>query len=270
MHKRILIFVTVFYSLVGIAQDSFQLARPLVKYESLFFKDSAKLELKFAQPDARIYYTLDNEIPSKNPVAPTEKSFLYKKPLVLKKPFTTIRAKVFCKGYKPSETIELSFVKQGKQIKRISSTSPNPKYPGSGDSTLFDNSGGIENLSSKTWMGFDTDTIAFTVDLVKKEAVNSVLLSFLQNEDSWIFLPELILAFYFDENKKVFIPFDKEVIFNEKKSSVNVNFRFIFPKHDNIKTQKLLINLIPVKKIPDWHPAKGQHAWCFIDEIKVY
>ena len=268
--QRLILLGILFSCSILNAQDSSQLATPLAKFESIFFKDSAKLELRFGQKGARIYYTIDNEMPFENSDDPSLNSFLYKSPLVFKKSFTTIKAKVFCKGYKPSETIELSFAKQGKQIKRISSTSPNPKYPGSGDSTLFDNSGGIENLSSKTWMGFDKDTITFTVELVKKEAVSSVLFSFLQNEDSWIFLPELILVYYFDENKKVFIPFGREIIFNEEKSSVNVNFRFIFPKLDGIKTQKLLIDLMPVKKIPDWHPAKGQHAWCFIDEIKVY
>jgi hypothetical protein len=39
---------------------------------------------------------------------------------------------------------------------------------------------------------------------------------------------------------------------------------------NNVITNKLLINIIVKKKIPDWHPAKGSHAWMFIDEIKVY
>lgn len=270
MHKTILILTVILYSIISLAQNSFQLARPFIKYESAFFKDSAMLELKFAQRGAKIYYTMDNKMPSENFDEPAEKSLLYKKALVFKKPLTTIKAKVFCKGFKPSETIELSFAGPGKQIKRITATSPDKKYPGSGDRTLFDNKGGIENINSKTWMGFYTDSINFVIELKKKETVNSILLSFLQNEDSWVFLPELILVYYFDENKNVFLPFGREMIFNEKKSPSNVNFRFIFPKLENIKAQKLMIDIRPVKKIPDWHEAKGQQAWCFIDEIKVY
>ena len=270
MRKIILILTVVLYSTIGLTQDSFQLSRPLIKYESVFFNDSAKLELKFAQQGAKIYYTVNNDMPVDNFDEPSEKSQLYKKALVFKKPFTTIKAKVFCKGFKPSETIELSFAGSGKQIKKITSTSPDKKYPGSGDSTLFDNNGGIENISSKTWMGFYTDSINFVIQLNKKEIVNSVLLSFLQNESSWIFLPELILVYYFDESKKVFLPFGREVIFNEEKSPPNIGFRFIFPKPGKIKTQKLMIDIRTVKKIPEWHEAKGQQAWCFIDEIKVY
>ena len=228
------------------------------------------MELKFAQQGAEIYYTVNNKMPPGNFDEPSEKSLLYKKALVFKKLFTTIKAKVFCKGFKSSETIELSFARPGKQIKKITSTSPDKKYPGTGDSTLFDNKGGIENLNSKTWMGFYTDSVNFIIELKKKETVNSILLSFLQNEGSWVFLPELILVYYYDESKKAFIPFGREVIFNEKKSPSNVNFRFIFPKIENSKTQKLMIDIRTVKKIPEWHEAKGQQAWCFIDEIKVY
>jgi hypothetical protein len=32
----------------------------------------------------------------------------------------------------------------------------------------------------------------------------------------------------------------------------------------------LKLVLLPLKIIPAWHPAKGNHAWLFIDEIKVY
>ena len=76
--------------------------------------------------------------------------------------------------------------------------------------------------------------------------------------------------YYFDESKKVFLPFGRAVIFNEEKSPPNIGFRFIFPKPGKIKTQKLMIDIRTVKKIPEWHEAKGQQAWCFIDEIKVY
>ena len=274
MLKIILILTVILCSTISLAQYSFQLARPFIKYESAFFNDSVKVDLKFAQQGAKIYYMVNNEMPLDNFDDPSEKNLLYKKAIVFKKPFTTFKAKVFCKGFKPSETIELSFAGQGKQIKKITSTSPDKKYTGSGDSTLFDNKGGIENINSKTWMGFYTDSINFVIELNKKETVNSILLSFLENETSWIFLPELILVYYYDESENAFVPFGREVLFHEEKSpdnlNNNINFRFIFPKLENIKTQRLMIDISTVKKMPEWHEAKGQQAWCFIDEIKVY
>jgi Fn3 associated len=269
--KRLIIFLFFLFCFRSLhAQDSFQLAQPLAKFESAFFKNSTRFELKFAHPGAKIYYTLNNKMPPGSFKDPTPQDNLYKKPLIFKNSFTTIRARVFSSNYRPSETVEFSFARDGKQIKKITSTAANSKYPGTGDSSLFDNKGGIMDLSSKTWIGFDKDTVNFLIDLTKTETVNSGLLSFLQNEDSWIFLPESILVYYFEENKKSYLPFGSEILFPEAKSPAKVNFRFIFPEQRGIKTNKLMINLITVKKIPDWHPAKGQHAWCFIDEIKIY
>jgi hypothetical protein len=246
-----------------IAQDSFQLARPLVKYESVFFKESAKLELKFAQPGAKIYYTINNDMPS-------EKSILYKKPIVLKNQFTTVKAKAFCNGFIPSETIEYSFAKEGQKIKRITSSLPNSKYSGSGDSTLFDNKGGIENSSSKTWMGFDSDTILLNIELAENQFINEVLLSFLRNESSWIFLPKQVHVHYYDEGSDTYKLYWKAEYSSATASLPGCMLKVIAIPKPIIKSGKLKVMLVTVNKIPDWHPAKGQHAWCFIDEIKVY
>jgi hypothetical protein len=260
-----------FFTCINVfAQDSFQLARPLVKYESVFFKDSAKLELKFAQPGAKIHFNIYNRIPTAAFPDPTEKYGFYKKPIVLRELFSTVTARVFAKGFIPSETIQYSFVKDGQQVKRIITTPPNPKYPGSGDSTLFDNKGGIENASSKTWMGFDSDTVWINVELPKKEKISGVLLNFLRNESSWIFLPKKIVALYYDDDKNRYDPFGVETIQSENESMPGCSMRLFSPKDKNVTAWKISFMIITVNKIPDWHPAKGQHAWCFIDEIKVY
>ena len=267
-HCLTLLFVVI--TLGAGAQQRFQLSRPLVNYKSLFFSDSATLELKFAQPGATIYYATDNRFPTEVTAGVTKPFTRYKKPLLLKEPFTTVQTKVMGKGFEPSETITLSFAKEGKKIASISATAPNPKYPGSGDSTLFDNRGGIENISSGTWMGYNTDSVHLFITLKEKQPVNTVLLSFLQNEPSWIFLPEQIMVYYFNETQSAYIPFGKEVLFNEAPSGGGMQFRFITAKTGPATTQKLFIDIRPVKKMPAWHPAKGEHAWCFIDEIKVY
>src|SRR6187200_640882 len=108
--QKFFILILFFSCLNASAQDSFQLAKPLVKYESVFFKDSAKLELKFAQPGAKIYFNIFNRLPTGPFPEVTEKSSLYKKPFVLKQPFNTVRVKIFAKGFIPSETIQYSFV----------------------------------------------------------------------------------------------------------------------------------------------------------------
>jgi len=245
------------------AQDSFQLASPLLKYNSIFFKGKTRLEIKFEQAGASVHYTLNGN-------EPTVKDLLYKKPIDITNNFTTVKAKAAGNNFRSSGTAGVTFIKDGKQIRSVEQTTPNAKYPGSGATTLIDNRGGNTQTNSDTWMGYNCDTVTITLNLAKKETVNEVLLNFLQNEEGWIFLPEHILLYWYDERSNSFYPFGKEVLFMEEATpGANCNYRIINSRQ-TIKTSKILITLCPVKKMPAWHASKGEHAWMFIDEIKVY
>src|SRR5882757_547433 len=92
------------------AQQQFQLAAPLLRYSSSFFKDSAIASLKFEQPGTQIFYTVNNN-------EPTENDALYQKEIVIKKSPVTLKAKVFGNGFIPSETVRVTFIKEGLKIK---------------------------------------------------------------------------------------------------------------------------------------------------------
>jgi hypothetical protein len=245
------------------AQDTFQLAPPLLKYGSIFFADKTDLAIKFAQRGTAVHYTINGNEPS-------ARDTKYKKPISITDNFTTVKAKAFGNNFHPSATVAVTFIKDGKPIRSVEQTTANEKYPGSGAATLIDNKGGNVQTSSNTWMGYNCDTVNITVNLQKKETVNSVLLDLLQNEDGWIFLPEQILLYWYDKKSNSFFPFGKEVLFMEEPTpGANCNYRIINSKQ-NIKTSKILIRLCLVRNMPAWHTNKGEHAWMFIDEIKVY
>ena len=92
------------------AQSSVQLAPPLMKYYSVFFKDASIVELKFAQPGTQIHYTLNNQ-------QPTEQDQVYSKPIRVKKSFTTVKAMAAGEGFLNSETVSATFIKDGIKIK---------------------------------------------------------------------------------------------------------------------------------------------------------
>ena len=245
------------------AQDTFQLAPPFLKYGSVFFRDKAIVEMKFAQSETELHYTLNSQEPTINdPV--------YKKPVIVKNNFATLKAKAFGNNFHPSETATATFIKEGKAIQSIQQTTPNPKYPGNGANTLTDNKGGLEQLSSNTWMGYNCDSVTVTLDLGKQQTINKVLLNFLQGESGWVFLPDKIIVKWFDKKTNSYQLFGEEKIPADKETSgSHCNYRIIGVKN-KIQTDKILINIIVNKNIPAWHPAKGEHAWMFIDEIKVY
>jgi Fn3 associated len=246
-----------------IAQDTFQLAPPLLKYGSVFFRDKAIVEISFAQSETEVHYTLNN-------LEPTINDRVYKNPIIIKNNFATLKAKAIGNNFHPSETVTATFIKEGKAIQSIQQTTPNSKYPGSGANTLTDNKGGIEQLSSNTWMGYNCDTVTVTMKLGKQQTVNKVLLNFLQSESGWVFLPNDIIINWFDKKTNSYQFFGEEKILSDKETSgSHCNYRIIGIKN-KIQTDKILISIIVSKNIPAWHSAKGEHGWMFIDEIKVY
>lgn len=263
MKKLLPLFFLLICSCSLFAQQKFQLAPPLLKYSSIFFAGKTSLEIKFAQKGTSVHYSLNNE-------EPTEQDPVYLGPITISKNFTTVKAKAFGDSFLPSPTAVVTFIKEGIKIKSIDYTVPDSKYPGSGVTTLIDNKGGIDQAGSKTWFGYHSDTVSIILDLGKEQMVEDVLVNFLQSEGSWIFLPQQILVYSFNKKTNSFSPFGKDVLFMEEQTpGTKCNYQIIHGRYKT-KTRKILISFWPVKKIPDWHPAKGEHGWMFIDEIKIY
>jgi hypothetical protein len=260
--KKLVLLLFLVVTQYSFAQQLFQLAPPLLKYQSVFFHDKTTLEIKFEQLGAEVRYTV-------NGAEPTAKDLLYIKPITITGKRVSIRAKAMGKDFLPSETVSVDFVKTGKAIQQITYTTPHPKYTTNNKNLLNDHIGGNTNFSSGAWLGYDRDTVEVDIVFKKKEAINGVLVDILQNESSWIFLPEQMLLYYYDEAQKNYLPLGKETFFSEAPSPKQCDAREIIPKR-TIKTNKLKLVLYPLKKIPAWHPGKDNHAWLFIDEIQVY
>lgn len=260
MKNLILPTLLLLSAIVTNAQDNFQLARPLLKYPSAFFSTEMSVEMAFAEPNTQIRYTLDGK-------EPTEDSPLYTQPVRITKPFTNLKARVFSTIYQPSDVVEATFIKDGLPIKSIETTPPNQKYKGSGAMTLIDNKGGTTNISGNTWLGFQTDTVEIVLHLPTKEKVKNVLVNLLHDYGSWIFLPEKIEVFAFQNNAF-------QIVGNKAfKQDTNVPGAACMPAvlalKNGIKTDALKIQLYLVKQIPDWHVGKGNKSWIFVDEVFV-
>jgi len=263
MKKLLLPVLTLLFFNHCAGQQRFQLAPPILQYHSVFFKDSVTASLQFAQPGTQIFYTLNGE-------DPTRKDAAYHKPVIIKKSLTTLKAKVFGKGFLPSETIQATFIKDGLKIKSIEESSPNEKYSGNGASTLFDNEGGIADTHSKNFLGYQQDSVEINVTLTKKQPIHSVLLDFLRDEGSWIFLPQQITLFYFDDAKNKFEMISKKEIIADTIAKPNGCVFIMLKTGTKVSANKLKIVVQPLQSIPGWHSGKGKQAWLFIDEVKIY
>ena len=259
--KQPVSFFCVLFFLQSFSQPSFQLAPPMLKYESVFFTSNASFEVVFNQPGVEVHYTMNGNEPTENDAV-----YAGVVPVTQK---TVVKVKAFGKDFLPSETVSATFINDGKAIKRIQFSKPNDSYTNAKADILNDNIGGIVNYRSGTWLGYDSDTVTITVELVKKEKINSVLINLLQDINSWIFMPEALFVYYYDDVQKKYLPVGKEKYAHDKPGAKQCNIEQISPSSP-ISAQKLKMVLLPVKKIPDWHNGKGNHGWLFIDEIKVY
>lgn len=259
MRIRLICFF-LFFSFCLHAQDDYQLAPPLISYSSAFFKDSMTVQLHFNQPGAEVRYTLDGKEPGK-------RSKLYKAPVIIRQP-GTLKVKSMGKGFIASETINISFEKTGLPVKEIRYSRPNDYYASLPENVLFDGVGGNSNFRSGNWLGYDSDSVTIRIKLEKTSRVSDVLLNLLQDENSWIFLPEQILAYYQDSVTGKFLPFAKETFQHEGPATRACSLRLL-EASEPVVTGQILLEIQVLKKMPGWHASKGSHAWLFIDEIIV-
>ena len=152
----------------------------------------------------------------------------------------------------------------GKEIQL--STPPNPKYAGNGPVTLVDGSRGSMDFHDGQWLGFWGQDIEVVIDMGKPSNTKKIICSFLQNQDSWIFLPAEV-TFYGSvdgEEYQRLNQFQQEV---RPSSGTLVKEYETLVKMDDMRFFK--ISLCNPGPCPDWHPGRGQDSWVFIDEIVV-
>lgn len=257
--------LVVFGLLFAKAQDTFQLAPPFMKYPSVFFEKKASVHLKFAQSGTRIHYTL-------NGLEPSENDPVYRRPIVLKKTATTLKARVFGDGLLPSEVVEATFYKRGLPIEQVIHDQPHDRYRGSGYATLTDGLGGITNHGHPTWLGFQQEKVTIEVRLKKPQKIRQLLLHVLKNQGAWIFLPQRIEVFYLYQlpETTAYVWMGTKVLDASKMDDKVACQAILVPLDGEIKTDRLVVKIYPLAQIPEGHPGKGSLGWLFLDEINVY
>ncbi|CAN5528140.1 hypothetical protein BH11BAC3_BH11BAC3_04370 [soil metagenome] len=243
------------------SQPAFQLAVPLLKYHSAFFSGSTFFEVNFNQPGSAVHYTLNGN-------EPTETDPVYSSPVKISNA-TVVKVKAFSNDFLPSETIGVHFMQDGKAIRQMEFSTPDEAYKSNNPAILYDNIGGMADHKNGTWLGYKSDTVTITIQLKKKEKLKTILIDLLQDEGSWIFLPEHVFIYCYDKKSTSFV-LSGEHINKQQMPSPKQTVMLDIPINPTLKTNQVKVVLVPLNKIPDWHNGKGNQSWLFIDEIKVY
>jgi len=142
---------------------------------------------------------------------------------------------------------------------------PSTKYQ-SDPAALLNGLLGSNRFNDGQWIGFEGNDLAAIVDLGKKTAVSKISISFLNDQNAWIFLPqEVTISVSTDGKKYTTAGVTKNQIKEDGKPTVNS----IEQKVNKVLAQYIKIEAANIKTCPEWHQGAGGKAWIFVDEIIV-
>jgi len=150
--------------------------------------------------------------------------------------------------------------------KKVKSTPlPSSKYSKGNIQTL---SNGVQGANDYKvhWLGWENQDIDLTIDLEKKQDVQTISLGSLWDPKSWILHPVKVSCMISTDGL-TWEPVGTIVVEgNQKSEEVTRNFTF----NGNF-TQKQFIRFLVsgTKTLPSWHPSAGGFSWVFLDEIIV-
>jgi hypothetical protein len=164
------------------------------------------------------------------------------------------------------------FLKEGMRthlalFRPVQGTIPaSPKYRGGDVSALTDGLKGLDDYHMN-WVGWEGEEMLVTVDLGSPMSVRRIQADFLQDGNSWIFLPrqvEYALSHDGETFRSVATP--SNTIPAERPGI----FRTPFAAEIEPTTARFVrVKTASLKTCPEWHNGAGGPSWIFADEIIV-
>jgi hypothetical protein len=244
---------------VSAITDNLIVPVPFVSAGDRTFFDSTVVSLGSINNNDQIYYTLDGSELSKA-------SKRYIKPFALK---NTATLKVI--AYRPgndlySSVINVDFAKMPKNRTIKLGTKYANQYSAGGDGALIDFIRGTKDFRTGAWQGYEGVDIDATIDLGTIQMIHKLEIGFLQNNNAWVFMPEMV-DFYVSMNGKDFQKTGtvKNEVSPKEPGTILKNFTV------ELSTKARYVRVVAINRgvCPDWHKGVGNKAWIFADEIVI-
>jgi hexosaminidase len=234
-----------------------------VDISTRFDKGTGKVNVTLSseQPDVPVYYTTDGRDPS-------VKSILYTAPFTVSGN-TVIKSGLFVDGKLKEKASERGFYfHQGVGKKIEYKTQWSERYAAGGENALIDGLRGSKDHHDGLWQGFLGNDMDVIIDFGKEIPVTSVMVTMLQNQKSWIFMPKYV-EFSLSSDKKRWHSVNRVL----NTASPKEEQAFIQPFTQPFPSTKARFLRVTAKNYgvcPAWHEGAGQPSWIMIDEIAVY
>jgi len=236
-----------------------RLNQPVIVTKEAVFKTTSALQLKHPVRGVQIRYTTDGSEPD------SLKSKLYEQPILLKES-TTIKAKAYKTGWYGSETISSRRYKSGYTPDTVIFLLPPDNKYKSGTAKVFsDHEFGDFSINSGKWIGVRNNNLEALLFFKQPVTMQSVSLNVMRLLPSYVFPPVAVEVWGGAEKNKLRLL--SSVKPEATKKDAKQAFLEIEASFKSQSVSYLKIVVKNLKKLPDWHPGKGEPAWVFIDEI---
>jgi arylsulfatase len=147
-------------------------------------------------------------------------------------------------------------------------TTPSSLYAGEGGASLTDGVLGTRDHHDGLWLGFLGQDLDATVDLGRARELRRISLDCLRSQGAWIFYPVWVEVRVSANGRewqrlgRVDVPGERS---DEKESG---RFGLGVPEGTG-PARYVRVRARNRGLLPDWHPAAGEYAWLFVDEVVV-
>jgi hypothetical protein len=141
-----------------------------------------------------------------------------------------------------------------------------PKYDAGGAKALVDGLRGIDDYHFN-WLGFEGDDLEAVIDLGSVSCISEVSVDFLQDVQSWVFLPKSFTVLLSSDGEDFIKAGTVDNITPDNKTGAFVQ-SFSIPVQ-NMDARYIRVRAGALKTCPDWHIGSGKKSWIFVDEIVV-
>lgn len=247
----------------GVSLDDFAsnvpLKIPIITPIQTLFSSTIDVEVvsDITKPDYR--YTIDGE-------EPDSLSKLYAGPINIDRS-SNLKFKAFKKGSRPSPVKEVFYRKIAAPITDFELLSTTVE-PYAAKNILSNNEVGSADFRDGTWNGFiksDARSGDMIAEFSVPEGVDEIGISSLTDYGAYILFPTKIELYDISIGNDELV-YSKNISrkFDEENAPLHT---FRIPINKNLK--KVRLKVISNKKLPKGHPAEGEPAWLFIDEIML-
>ncbi|MGV6830084.1 MAG: GH92 family glycosyl hydrolase [bacterium] len=231
---------------------------PFIAKGDVAFKGETEVSLANVDKDATVYYRLGYKGDFKK----------YEYPIAIDK---AINLNVYAEkdGIK-SATIETQFYKINPDISIKLETEYANQYNAGGNDALIDGILGTKDFRTGTWQGYHDTDVSVIIDLGKISTLKNVTVNFLEDQRSWIFLPNAVECSY--STNGIDFKSIQNVSFNNTEPSEESSIKhisFSIPSHH--KMRYLKIKAKKLGELPEWHLGYKHdgRSWIFVDEISI-